>query len=57
MSTILNDELKTRVPEKVKAQLETIAAERGLKVADIVREALTKYLREQQSKEQNPLAA
>lgn len=44
MSAPLPAELKARIPEEMRAELERIAAARFLKVSDIVREAVRYYL-------------
>lgn len=40
----LNAELKTRVPKRYKRELEAIAIERHLTVADVARQALREFL-------------
>lgn len=44
MSTALDAEVKTRVPEKTRAALERIASSREISVSDVVREALRAYV-------------
>lgn len=44
MSTALDAEVKTRVPEKTRAALEKIADSREISVSDVVREALRAYV-------------
>lgn len=41
---LLNEQIKTRVPEQVKRDLEAIAKSRHLELSDIVREALRLYV-------------
>lgn len=47
----LDAEIKTRVPEGIKSELETIATDRHLDTADIVREALRDFLAKNKPKE------
>jgi len=44
MSTTLDSEVKTRVPEKTRSALEKIANAREISVSDVVREALRAYV-------------
>lgn len=44
MSTTLDAEVKTRVPEKTREALEKIANSREISVSDVVREALRAYV-------------
>ena len=50
MSTALDAEVKTRVPEKTRAALERIADSREISVSDVVREALRAYVPQQVKK-------
>lgn len=42
----LSEEVKVRVPETMKRELEELAVRRHLKAADLVREALRLYLQQ-----------
>ncbi len=53
----LNEDVKTRIPKRMKTSLEAVAKERHLKVSDIVREALREKLERSQSEKREEVAA